>query len=218
MLIIACFTDTGSPKTGLSPIINVWKSDGVLVVDEQGMVERAGGFYDYNFSSYDGNENYVFRADGGSSLSDYDRYVYGTNDVSGLAKTGEYDATLSGIQADLDNPDQYKADTLGLAPAGEYDATLSGIQADLDNPDQYKADLNNVEAYMLRALGLMQENQYLDQTIYTNYQGIKLLTSGRIRAYSVASSVGTGSDVIATYQITITWNGDEMTSYKVIKI
>jgi hypothetical protein len=188
MLIIACFTDTGSPKTGLSPIINVWKSDGVLVVDEQGMVERAGGFYDYNFSSYDGNENYVFRADGGSSLSDYDRYVYGTNDVSGLAKTGE------------------------------YDATLFGIQADLDNPDQYKADLNNVEAYMLRALGLMQENQYLDQTVYTTYQGVKLLTSGRIRTYSVSDSVGTDSDIIATYSIITTWNGDEMTSYKVVKV
>lgn len=187
MLIIACFTDTGLPKTGLFPVINVWNSGGTLVVDAQTMVERAGGFYDYGFSSYDSNENYVFRADGGSSLSDYDRYVYGTNGASDLAKTGE------------------------------YDVTLSGLQADLDNPDQYKADLNNVEAYMLRALGLMQENQYLDQTVYTNYQGIKLLTSGRVRSYSNAGSVGTDNDVIATYNITTTWNSDEMTSYKVVK-
>ena len=178
MLIIACFTDTGLPKTGLSPIINVWKSDGALVVDEQIMVERAGGFYDYDFSSYDNNENYVFRADGGLSLSDYDRYVYGTNDVSDLAKMGEYDTTLSGIQAGL----------------------------------------SNIETCMFRALGLMQENQYLDQTNYITYRGVKLLTSGRLRIYSVSGSVGTDSDIIATYNIISTWNGDELNTYKVTKV
>ena len=51
---------------------------------------------------------------------------------------------LDVAQADLDNPDQYKADISGLAPAGEYDAELAAIQADLDDPDQYKADLTSV--------------------------------------------------------------------------
>ena len=75
-----------------------------------------------------------------------------------------------------------------------------------------------IQVKLDRILGLTQENQYLDQTVYTNYQGIKLLTSGRIRSYSSAGSVGTDNDVIAIYNITTTWNGDEMTSYKVIKI
>jgi len=88
-----------------------------------------------------------------------------------------------------------------LAEAGEYTTTLS-----------------NIEIYILRALGLMQEDYYLDQITYTNYQGIKLLTSGRIRTYSVAGSVGTTNDVIATYQITAAWSSDELTSYKVVKI
>lgn len=70
----------------------------------------------------------------------------------------------------------------------------------------------------LRMLGLLQENQYLDQTAYTIYNGQKLLTSGRIRAYSDAGSVGSNSNVIATYQIMATWSGDEMQSYKVIKV
>ncbi len=69
-----------------------------------------------------------------------------------------------------------------------------------------------------RILGLTQENQYMDQTVYTTYQGIKLLTSGRVRVYSDASSVGTGSNVIAVYNITTVWNGDEMVSYKVVKV
>lgn len=86
MLIISFFTDKGVPKTGLYPIINIWKSDGELVVDEHSMVERAGGFYDYDFSCCDGNESYVFYADGGASLSDYDRYKYEIGDALGDLK------------------------------------------------------------------------------------------------------------------------------------
>jgi hypothetical protein len=68
-----------------------------------------------------------------------------------------------------------------------------------------------------RALGLMQENYYLDQTVYTSYNGLPLLTSGRIRLYSVAGSVGTSNNVVATYQITATWTDDELDTYKVVK-
>jgi hypothetical protein len=48
------------------------------------------------------------------------------------------------VQADLDNPDQYKADVSSLAPSGEYNTRLNTIQADLDNPDQYKADVSGL--------------------------------------------------------------------------
>jgi hypothetical protein len=71
---------------------------------------------------------------------------------------------------------------------------------------------------LLRMLGLLQENQYLDNTVYTVYNGQKLLTSGRIRTYSNAGSVGTNNNVLATYQISSTWNNDEMQSYRVVKI
>ena len=70
----------------------------------------------------------------------------------------------------------------------------------------------------LRLLGLVQENQYLDQTVYTTYNNQKLLTSGRIRTYSDSASVGTSSNVVATYNITAVWSGDEMESYKVTKV
>jgi hypothetical protein len=68
-----------------------------------------------------------------------------------------------------------------------------------------------------RALGLMQENYYLDQTSYADYNGAKLLTSGRIRTYSEAGSVGTDSDVLATYLVAATWTGDELDTYEVVK-
>jgi len=75
----------------------------------------------------------------------------------------------------------------------------------------------NMLADLGRALGLMQENYYLDQTTYGTYDGQKQLTSGRIRVYSDPASVGTGSDVIATYAITASWTGAEMDTYSVVK-
>jgi hypothetical protein len=89
------------------------------------------------------------------------------------APAGEYDARLTAIQTDLDNPNQYKADVSALAKtthvqevedkvdavklktdnipanpaiAGEYTASLAAIQADLDNPAQYKADVSGIPA------------------------------------------------------------------------
>lgn len=71
---------------------------------------------------------------------------------------------------------------------------------------------------LLRVLGLLQENQYLDRTVYTTYNGQKLLLSGRIRIYSDAGYVGTDNNVIASYRITTTWSNDEMSSYKVERL
>lgn len=77
--------------------------------------------------------------------------------------------------------------------------------------------VDSIADNLVRTLGLTQENYYLDNTVYTEYQGAKLLTSGRLRIYSNAGSVGTSSDVIATYQITSVWTNDELDTYKVVK-
>lgn len=65
-----------------------------------------------------------------------------------------------------------------------------------------------------KLLGLTQENQFIDNT---TYDGDDNLTAGRLRIYSVAGSVGTDSDVLATYNITATYTGGTMTDYKVVK-
>ena len=69
-----------------------------------------------------------------------------------------------------------------------------------------------------RVLGLVQENYYIDQTEYIEYNGSKLMSSGRMRTYSNADSVGTDNNIVATYQINTSWSGDEMISYKVTKV
>jgi hypothetical protein len=73
------------------------------------------------------------------------------------------------------------------------------------------------DASALRLLGLMQENYYMDQCVYTDYQGQPLLTSARLRTYSAPASVGTDNDVLATYLVTATWTAGEMDTYKVVK-
>ncbi len=62
--------------------------------------------------------------------------------------------------------------------------------------------------------GLAQQNQYLDQTVYT---ATGYLSSGRLRLYNNAGSVGTSSNVLATYLITSNWSGNALSSYKVVK-
>lgn len=82
-----------------------------------------------------------------------------------------------------------------------------------DESDALLALENNVA----RALGLMQENFQIDQCTYTTYQGMKLMTAGRIRVWSDSASVGTTSNIIAEYQITSNWTNDEMDDYTVVK-
>ena len=229
----------------------------------------------------------------GSGLSEQDLHDgldsysnKGDYKATGFSIPGEYDATLSGIQADLDNPDQYKADVSGLASANEYDSTLSGIQNEVSGlngeamrgtdgaytgipptvseidtelstshgagswltgstisgggiTEQDKLDIADrvwdestvdhtisgtygklvldIEIKTIEMLGLGQSNYALDDMVYIDYQGVPLLTSGRIRIYENAVSVGTDNDVINTYQITSVWSGNELQDYKVVK-
>jgi len=84
-IITVHFTSNSIPHTGLSPIIDVFELGSVVtssthVVPAATMAEIGGGWYRYDFSSYDPSKNYVFNIDGGSSLSDCDRYKYGGNE------------------------------------------------------------------------------------------------------------------------------------------
>lgn len=81
MLIFSFFTDAGVPKTGLTPTIDVWESDGTQVVTAQSMTEVAGGFYKYDFTTYDESKDYSIRADGTATLNNSERYKFATNDL-----------------------------------------------------------------------------------------------------------------------------------------
>lgn len=86
MIITAFFTNKGTPATGLSPTIDVWKIDATQVVTSQAMDEIAGGFYSYDFTTYDEDLDYVIRADGTATLSGSDRYQFSSNETGGVGK------------------------------------------------------------------------------------------------------------------------------------
>ena len=86
-----------------------------------------------------------------------------------------------------------------------------------DDIQVYTSDIGRIASELSKVLGLTQENYYLDNTVYVEHQGAQLLTSGRIRIYSNAADVGTDNNVIETYQITSTWTGHKLDTYKVVK-
>lgn len=68
-----------------------------------------------------------------------------------------------------------------------------------------------------RLLGLLGENQYLDEVV-ADEEG--RMTAGRLRLYAEAQSVGTDENVIATYAIEATYEGSETyaATYKMVLI
>lgn len=79
--ILAFFTDSGVPKTGLSPTIIIRDlTAGTVVVNGEAMTEVGSGFYEYSFTSYDIDSDYAFRSDGTATLANAERYVFGSNE------------------------------------------------------------------------------------------------------------------------------------------
>lgn len=79
------------------------------------------------------------------------------------------------------------------------------------NTDDIATTQTAHEAIINRIVGLVQENSYIDNT---SYDANGNLTSARIRTYTGSDDVGTGSNVLATYQMTSTYSGSLMSSYK----
>jgi hypothetical protein len=84
-----------------------------------------------------------------------------------------------------------------------------------DSIQVFNSDFDSINDIITRIVGLSQENQYIDNTSYDDEDN---LTSCRIRLYSVQSSVGSSSNVIATYLLTAGYNDDnQMEYFKVVK-
>lgn len=76
-------------------------------------------------------------------------------------------------------------------------------------------DVSDIATDIKRVLGLLHENIYIDNASYDSHNN---LIGGRVRIYSDAASVGSSSDVIATYTITVDAPSEgKFTSFKMIK-
>jgi len=73
--IVAWFVNNGVLATGLSPTVNAWRTDtDAQVLTNAAMTEIGGGFYKLTNTQ---TVDIVFVADGTSTLSDFERFVYG---------------------------------------------------------------------------------------------------------------------------------------------
>jgi hypothetical protein len=81
MLLTLSFTSEGIPQTGLTPSISGYRLDTDALVFNGLMSHISQGMYKYDFSTYDDSLDYTFIADGGATLSDIDRWQYGSNDI-----------------------------------------------------------------------------------------------------------------------------------------
>jgi hypothetical protein len=154
MFVISFFTEAGTPKTGLSPVIDIWRvSDNFKVVTSQGMSEVGGGFYKYDFTGYDASLDYAIRVDGGATLPIMERYAYAGNE-------GFHD-DITDIQDKLATIDDLIRRILGLSQENyrlfntTYDLTgekltgctikTYGSKADCDN------DISPIATYTMTA-------------------------------------------------------------------
>jgi hypothetical protein len=139
-------------------------------------------------------------------------------DYAGLAKTGEAAAASSQGEAAAASS-QGEAQT--WSAQGEAQTWSSqGEAATASSQGEAAAALatwtSTYAAQLTRMLGLMQENQYIDTTVFDTDDH---MTSARLRTYSVAGSVGTDNDVLATYTVTATYDASgNMVTFKVVKV
>lgn len=132
-------------------------------------------------------------------LADYKATGFSTHDAAAVKTAIE--AGGSSIATILADTNELQTD---WANGGRLDLLIDAILLDTGT---------TLDALVKRILGLEQENFFIDNTTYTD----GYMTGARIRIYSVAGSVGTASDVIATYTVTATYTGSEMDDYKVVK-
>lgn len=84
MKIISNFTENGLPKTGLSPLVyitNITDINAPLEEVTSGAVTEVGyGYYAYEFAGYTEQNEYIVKMDGSATLSDSERYKFGSID------------------------------------------------------------------------------------------------------------------------------------------
>jgi len=83
MIIASFFTNNGVPATGISPVPTIRirnLATGSLEITDSGMTEIGDGWYKFVFGAYDSAKDYAVRSDGGSTIPNSERFVFGTND------------------------------------------------------------------------------------------------------------------------------------------
>lgn len=230
LMLNAVFTENGTPKTGLSnTVIYIYDlADDSLAVNGDAVSEVAVGGYKYNFTTYDASKDYYVVFDS-VDLTGHERYAY-----MSIRNTDDYKADVSAITTHLTDIKgagwvdenlvtidtivdtiKLKTDNLPIDPADQSllaDA-ISSAESNIRGADS--DDLKSLSDQADRILGLSNENVYIDNAVFDSFGN---MSSARLRVYSVAGSVGTDNDVLATYTITaVGTDFGQFSSWKQVK-
>jgi len=122
----------------------------------------------------------------GTLVSDIWSFATRTLSAFGFTVATSSDANVTAIKAKTDNL------PASPAPAGEYDARLVTIQADLDNPDQYKADISALATSAeVGALNNITAAEVLAEEVIGGYSLAQVLTALAAKMHGLASGAGT---------------------------
>ena len=124
--------------------------------------------------------------DGGQEVGNY-ILIWTISDTDFFASTMIEDLTIS-----ADNESEFDAIVDNIA---SVQTTVDTIET---NTISIYGDTSETNLDVKRILGLVHENLFIDNTVYDGFQN---LIAARLRIYSVAGSVGTVNDVLATYEI-----------------
>lgn len=213
MRMYALYTNNGAPVTGLTlsevkfTVKRIKRSDNTVdtpVSAQNAQAEAGGGYYLYAYTTDFETYDYVWYAQYTGVTAVDSAYVFGNTDAIG----GVDD--LSGFTTAGKAEVQQEAEDALNAYGAAKDSTVAK-----DATVAKEATLSAVGALVLRVLGLTQENQYIDNT---TFDADNHMLTARIRTYTDAASVGTGVNVLATYNVTATYDIDgNMTTFKVVK-
>jgi len=220
-LEVGVISTTGAFVSGLALTYQIRKCSDNSVVQSGVMTEiGTSGVYTVNFTPPDAIEYRVYYFAPSTYESGYEN-IY-VDDQFAFDSTVAKDATVAKEATVLLIPTNPMLDTedgssFTAIPDMAKDSTVAKEATLVNRPTLSQIEASTVlakQAELLRALGLVQENQYIDQVVYTGTH----VTSMRLRIYNSAINVGTGTGVVATYTITANYVGDELDYYKVVKI
>ena len=89
MKVLAIFTQSAVPKTGLTPTVSIYRLDAnELVIDGDSMEEAGNGQYSYDFTAWDSALDYSVICE--SSLTGSEKYAY-----SSISAAREIESSLT---------------------------------------------------------------------------------------------------------------------------
>lgn len=141
MYLTAYFSNNTLPAIGKNPTISVWTMAGSQIISDAIMTEIAGGFYAYNFTGYNFEEDYVFRAQD-TSLPLGEQYVIASNEVDSQRNQGVIKQILGLVQGNF------------IMSGQTYDSEGRLLTSDIytyDSASDATADTNRLFEYSIEA-------------------------------------------------------------------